>query len=1626
MSSENSVDAGNELRNSRLELLDIGLRNNLVSLRKTSKNLVAEQASAIELLGRMLDEQKAVGFIANGKSKSSKSEDLDEVFIATLPDASSEVEETISGPAPREENDLFGPSASDDMEASATLQKRVRITSRRSPMIETALSPAALFLQLLKMRSDAQTFLEEQGANLLFLAVGFLHWYESDSASEPRRAPLLLLPCTLVRGVANERFELQPTGDDVEVNLSLAAKLRADFGIALPMPIMQVAEESADEPAAQHWLRYLGGVTEAVRLQQRWKVVADEAVLGFFSFGKFLMFKDLDGDNWPDGLKPDEHPVIQRLLGGGFGEERAAFDEEVAVDSVIAPGDVHFVKDADSSQTQALLEIREGRNLVIQGPPGTGKSQTITNVIAELVGQQKTVLFVAEKMAALEVVKRRLDECHIGEAVLELHSHRATKSKVLKELADTLALGRPVEEAGDRDIAQLKNVQSELNRYCAAVADTIGQSGMDFGSVLGRMLNLQRQHPDLRALVWPALGQWSVHQYREAMDLTERMTMVMEALGPPRDSVFWGSKVQDISPLESNQIAQGLSHGLKVVSDLQGAALQLSVRLHLSEPAGLHDIDIVGRAASRAAEAPRLDGLQLSTDEWQQRRDSIKVLVQAGQAMRQQRDKWHAQLIDTAWTADVMPIRQAVTNYGGKWWNFLSSDWRTARKEFSGWLARPESTKPELMLTMVDAILDYQKNRKVYSDHATLGQMLFGAQWQQENSDWSVLSRVSQWVIELHDDIGKHQLPQGIVSFLAGHSDASGLGEEAGALGEQANRLKGQIEQVIQLLGLPTHDTQGESWASMPLCKLKDQLENWLEQLPQLHHLARFNLIRQEMDAAGLKRLAEPIADFVEPKFLLPQLELSWTQALVQEAYRAHPILARFDRLEHEHRIAQFRKLDSASLRHNQTKLTRLLWERKPRLGQPGEMAVLRNELNKKRRQLPIRQLMDRAGRAIQQIKPVFMMSPMSIANFLPPGKLSFDVVIFDEASQVKAVDALGAILRGKQVIVVGDTRQMPPTDFFSRDVENEEETATGDIESILSLFKAKGCNERYLKWHYRSRHESLIAVSNAEFYDSKLVIFPSSGANIQATGIELVHLPESVYDRGRTRTNKLEAQAVAKAVMAHAHHTPELTLGVAAFSMAQRDLIEVEVEMLRQQHPELESFFSQHPHEPFFVKNLENIQGDERDVVFISIGYGRNETGKIAREFGPLNRDGGHRRLNVLITRAKLAMKVFSNFRGEELELEANAKHGVRALRNLLKYAETRELEVSTETGRATDSPFEDQVLQALRDNGHRVEPQVGTAGYFIDMAVRHPELPGRYLLAIECDGAAYHSARSARDRDRLRQAVLEGLGWRFHRIWSTDWFRNPARETQRVLDAIRIAHELSPLVEHKPMALDVDPVEDRKTDVELLTPQGIERADGVVEELDIQFSSPYKVTELHSRQGVELLQAPTAMLEQMVKEVVGVESPVHTSVIIRRIMTAFGVGRAGTRVVSTIETAIKRIAIQQQWTSVDDFVMLRGQGQPSAAGAIRNRSALSATEKKIEWVSKTEIQNAVLKAIEVSFSISRETAVSTVSQWLGFGRASAKISAAIDEQLSALIRDEKIVEERHGMFKPMSASAK
>ena len=427
---------------------------------------------------------------------------------------------------------------------------------------------------------------------------------------------------------------------------------------------------------------------------------------------------------------------------------------------------------------------------------------------------------------------------------------------------------------------------------------------------------------------------------------------------------------------------------------------------------------------------------------------------------------------------------------------------------------------------------------------------------------------------------------------------------------------------------------------------------------------------------------------------------------------------------------------------------------------------------------------------------------------------------------------------------------------------------------------------------------------------------------------------------------------------------------------------------------------------EPFFVKNLENVQGDERDVILISIGYGRDEHGRIAKDFGPINRSGGERRLNVLITRAKLSMEVFCNFRAEDLDLDATAKHGAHALKNFLHYAEKRILPTTKQTGNPPDSVFEQEVLVALAERGYQLEPQVGAAGYFIDIAVKDPEHPGRYVLAIECDGANYHSARSARDRDRLRQGVLESLGWKFHRIWSTDWFRNPDKEIERAIVAIEEARK------NLPTYLTDAP------STTALTPLSPLQDVGQPPATSAHAVAPYRKAQLivGSTQHQELHLISPLLLAQQIKQIVEIEAPVHESEMTRRLLECYGVNRSGHRIAATIAEAVQVGTAKGLFYALNGFLYV----DQRRNAKVRSRAELNPTERKIEWVAPEEIDEAILDVVRIGLSHPMEDAITDAAERLGFGRITNKMKEIIRVRLDLLLVDRQLIQKDTMLYLP------
>lgn len=629
--------------------------------------------------------------------------------------------------------------------------------------------------------------------------------------------------------------------------------------------------------------------------------------------------------------------------------------------------------------------------------------------------------------------------------------------------------------------------------------------------------------------------------------------------------------------------------------------------------------------------------------------------------------------------------------------------------------------------------------------------------------------------------------------------------------------LKGQGEQLTQLTAAVREREEGacnlalidsrrwigaDNMSSANLKTLEARTGFAIERKANLQPYLDFLRVESQAKATRLASILESFQDSADPyKNLDKVFDLIFYRSCAESLLREDPKLGTHSGETHEKLRRRYQQLDRRILELRRQEISRSLMNLaipsgvgKGRASEFTDLALIRRQISLHRRHIALRELFRRAGDATQALKPCFMVSPMSVAQFLDPEGLRFDLVVMDEASQIRPEDAIGAIVRGTQIVVVGDPKQLPPTPFFEkvdRDDTSEEDSDEAEVEdligqeSILDLSRGPDQQVRRLGWHYRSQHEGLIAFSNREFYEGKLTVFPSPHGDHPHFGVRI----EEVAGIYGDSLNPIEAEAVVAAAQTFMRQFPKRSLGIVTMNKPQQELIQKMMDDLFATDVEAEVYRLRWDStlEKVFVKNLENVQGDERDVIFISTVYGKDAAGNFHQRLGPINGVYGYRRLNVLFTRAKQQVRLFTSMKADDIRLEENSRPGVKALKGYLTYAKTGHLDTAQFTDRQPDSEFEIWVIEMLREEGYEVVPQLGVAGYFIDLAVRHPDKRGSFILGVECDGAAYHSARSVRDRDRLRQEVLVRLGWKIYRIWSTDWFRNPRNEFLKLVAAIQ-----------------------------------------------------------------------------------------------------------------------------------------------------------------------------------------------------------------------------------------------
>ena len=1397
-----------------------------------------------------------------------------------------------------------------------------------------------------RIGKQARSAVEETGVNIAYLAFGFISWTEDRNSQIRMRAPLLLIPVTVENNSAVEPYFIRAAEEEIIVNPTFSYKLQSEYGFSLP--------EYDEDEGIEAYFEKAASLLSALK----WTVEA-ACKIAVFSFQKINMYRDLVENE----AKILQNPNILSLLGEGS-PASATLDRSADL------MELHNVVDADSSQAEAVEAAKEGGSFVLQGPPGTGKSQTITNIIAECLYDGKKVLFVSEKLAALNVVYDKLKKVGLEEFCLELHSHKANKKQIIEELCKTMRLPKSgVSERAERELRAKKESMRQLDAYAAELHKIRPAIGRTLYQIYEEIAAL-RGAPDIDFVI-DGIEQKGEDFIERAESDLNRYTGYLPSVG--RDyhaNVWYGYAGTDASFRTAMQLKEDLRAAVLLTRELGALGREVQESLGISTST-LGEAKALGRFFALAAESGFLAPKLFSQAALHAALGGVGPLRTSAAAILEDRAKLNGEFDEDIYTFDGKGLQKKLKTQYKRWFSRLfSGEYRRIANALK--LCRKNGKKPKYAeaVAAVGTLARYQGEIEEFRAAESPLSSVAGSAYCGADTDFGALE-------------GELRALGGMLDACGGISALSSLSaeeyevrrEEFGKFAAKYSALFSAnakpLEDLLSVFDSKEYDIEG-----VPFEALAEKFSRCAENIDSLDNWCNFYRFLKQTEETGLRAyLDHAIGRRISADMIAPVYRRAFYVQWADEILRNAPILTELKRVPHDELIERFKEKDRLNFEINRAVIKAKLSAARPDLGmvaQGSAISVLLRENEKKRKKKGIRQLLRELGDLPQTLKPCFLMSPLSVSTYLDPD-MKFDVVIFDEASQIFPQDAVGAIYRGAQLIVVGDSRQMPPSNFFTAatasEDDDEEEDVT-DFESILDLCSS-AFPQRRLKWHYRSRYEQLISFSNKNFYDNDLVTFPSAQADGRGIGVDFLYV-DGVFDR-KSKTNLAEAEKISDLVFENFKKYPKRSLGVVAFSMAQQNLIDKLIEKRRREDPVFEEFFKADRAEPFFVKNLETVQGDERDTIIFSIAYAKDAQGRFLLNFGPLNREGGERRLNVAVTRAKVNVWVVASIHAYDIDLSRTNSEGARLLREYLDYAENGEIaferSVKVNPYEQYDSEFEMEVCEFLRGKGYSVDTQVGCSSFRIDLALKRPN-SSDYLLAIECDGATYHSSGTARDRDRLRQDILERMGWKFYRIWSTDWFMNRKVEEQRLLEAVGRA------LENAPRAAELPAFDFERT----------------LAETHFEFPKyiPLNV----------LITAHTYRNDvfSVVCAIVQAEAPISEEWLLKRIVFLFG----REKVTNVVREAYERAMWNCERRGIvrkDGFLYQRGKEIP-----MLRVPAEGAEPREIKYIDLTELSNGLREILRQNVTAEKQGLFKLITQLLGFSRMGDAINDRLESALFLL----------------------
>ncbi len=1541
--------------------------------------------------------------------------------LAVLEDALSKGDSFSVFPMPQDSKLTAGQDRIYEILESEELAQTA-ISEFSSKRIRTFLPEETLAGSMKYLQRQAKHSLEENGSNTLYLAMGFLKWYESDVSQKERYAPLVMVPVDLTKRLQDKNYHIKIRDEEAQINVTLLEFLRQDFGMDIggldPLP----ADESGlDMPLIMNTIR------QSVMEKKHWDVLP-YVFLGVFSFSRFIMWNDIRNRS-ADILS---NKVVASLISGKMEWEPKEQISPELLDSRVKPEEMAVVMSADSSQMVAIETAARGESFVLHGPPGTGKSQTITNMIANALYQGKSVLFVAEKMAALSVVQKRLEKVGLAPFCLELHSNKAQKQAVLNQLDRTLkATGAQSSESYAKEAKRLYELRMELNDVVSALhAKT--PVGASVYELIGKY-EINKEYDGKISILSTDAESFTAESYIDVVDTIKKLQAVAEECGAIAEHPMRFFRTGNYSMQMRMEWENTLSSYKEAVKKTEMPMQKILTQLHYEGKVSAEDIMFLEQVCGHLISMEQISDELLYNENALARESYVKERLECQRAYQAMKAELLTHYKPGVLDYDVESAKARLVAAQGKFILAKKMEMNSLMKELRFLALQPGMVQEDKLEQLYERISMYhaaKQNAGVDSFFETA----FAGVYKKEETDWAALSKMYEQHLLLcrivQQSKASSDLKAAITTVFNERRTAGFLTTNKDVLCEFTEARKACMiieNQLISGYGL-SWESFYEEEAFIP--GILKWIDTWLANSERLREYTAFCELEKILVEKHLNELTEGYrSGAMKAGEILPVFECNFAKAIVMSYIAKTPVLAGFNGAGFSATIKQFIEVSDRFEQLTRQEVVAKLSARIPKAGegiaQSSELGILQKAIKSQRRAMPIRKLFNQIPTLLGRMCPCMLMSPISVAQYIDPSFPKFDLVIFDEASQLPTGESVGALARGENVIVVGDPKQLPPTSFFMTNQQNEEELDVEDMESLLDDCLALSMPQKHLLWHYRSRHESLIAYSNMMYYDNLLYTFPSP--NDLVSEVKWVHV-EGVYDRGKTKQNRSEAEAVVAEIIRRLsdEELRQSSIGVVTFSAVQQELIDDLLQEALHKNPELEQY-AYGVEEPVFIKNLENVQGDERDVILFSIGYGPDKDGKVGLNFGPLNQDGGWRRLNVAISRSRKSMMIFSTLRPEQLDLSKTTSEGLIGLKGFLEFAARGKnaLYVRNDVKKTRNSDVARSIAERLRKEGFETNLDIGTSEYKIDIGVIDPENPERYCLGILCDGENYMAAGTARDRNLLQPSVLEGLGWKLYRVWTLDWMDTPDLEVEKMKAAIQAA-----LAKDTDVETEADATEESVTEAvaaeesvaeataseETVAEDSIAEADddselaGAVmtaEDASAVNANKYIRKEYpvvsYDRVGdsEDFVQEKTKLqIARVIERVLTNEAPVSLALLTRRVCECWGLTRETPKVTARVEEVLREYPIKQTTTAGNTFLWL--EHMDPVAYEIYRVPVEGEEKRSMDQIPAEEIINAVKEILEKNVALSMDDLTKETVKVFGYSRVNAIASQMVHVAIS------------------------